>query len=205
MIGKKQSLHDGPTIAFYDREAVKYAEQMSDARSEKLAAFLGHLKPTARILELGCGGGRDTQAMIAAGFDVTPTDGSRRLARIAQMRLGRDVKVMRFDQLAFVDAFDAVWANACLLHVPVAGLSAVLSRIHRALRSGGTFYANYKAGSGSDRDRLGRYYNFPSREELETTYANSAPWSSLRFEVGKGGGYDGVERTWLHCFAMKAG
>ncbi len=62
---KKQS-----TLDFYAREAEAYATRYT--MSEKLASFLALLPPGARILELGCGGGQDSEAMIAAGFDVLP-------------------------------------------------------------------------------------------------------------------------------------
>jgi cyclopropane fatty-acyl-phospholipid synthase-like methyltransferase len=47
------------------------------------------LQPGARILELGCGGGRDAEAMVAAGFEVDPTDGTPEIARKAEERLGK--------------------------------------------------------------------------------------------------------------------
>ena len=80
--------------------------------------FLNLLPPQARILELGCGGGRDAAVMIAAGFDVDPTDGTPEIVRIAEERLGRPVRVVHFDKLDALETYDAVWANASLLHVP---------------------------------------------------------------------------------------
>lgn len=169
-----------------------------------MTIFLRHLKSGARILELGCGGGQDAEMMLREGFDVTPTDGSPGLAREAEKRLGRPVRVMRFEELDVCEDFDGIWANACLLHVPSAQLPNVLAKAHRALRVGGVLYASYKAGLGSDRDRLGRYYNFPSRESLCGIYHRAAPWRELVIEENTGSGYDGVERVWLHCLAMKA-
>lgn len=196
-------LHDADTLAFYDREAGVYAAR---ARSEpvRLQAFLEQLRPRAAILELGCGGGQDAELMSAAGFEVTPTDGSAGLAAEAEARLGRPVRVMRFEELEDVAAYDAVWANACLLHVPEDGLADVLARIHRALKPGGRFYAGFKSGDGGDRDSLGRYYNFPSEERLRAAYGAAGAWAPLDVTTGQGGGFDGVQRTWLHVLAVKA-
>lgn len=88
-------LHDARTLAFYDREAGVYAGRR-DAAAPHLHTFLAKLERGAKVLELGCGGGQDAAAMIAAGFDVTPTDGSPGLAREAEKRLGRPVRVMKF-------------------------------------------------------------------------------------------------------------
>jgi SAM-dependent methyltransferase len=189
--------HDADTLAFYDREAAAYAARGQDARLERLHAFLDRLSPGARILELGCGGGRDAEAMIARGFDVTPTDGSPGLAAEAERRLGRPVAVMRFDDLEADGAYDAVWANARLLHAPMAALPGILHRIRRALRPGGLFFASYKAGDGEGRDRLGRLYNFPTPQTLSAAYDASGPWTALDDERRIGGGYDGVTREWL--------
>ncbi len=191
-------LADRDTLAFYDRESATYAVRGGKSgASPTLTGFLAHLKPGARILELGCGGGQDAQAMIAAGFEVTPTDGSPGLAEQAEERLGVPVRVMRFDELEGDGTFDAVWANACLLHVPELGLADILGRVRRALRPGGLFFASYKGGEGGGRDSLGRYNNFPTRETLMAAYAQAGPWRRIDVESQLGGGYDGVERTWM--------
>jgi SAM-dependent methyltransferase len=195
-------LHDADTLAFYDREAAVYANRRDQA-GPHLAAFLENLETGAKILELGCGGGQDAAAMIAAGFDVTPTDGSTGLAREAQKRLGRPVRVMKFEELEETGAYDAVWANACLLHVPEDGLAGILARIHRALKAGGRFYAGFKAGDGGGRDSLGRYYNFPDEARLRAAYGAAGDWAELELRHGQGGGFDGVMRDWLHVEAVK--
>ena len=125
----------------------------------------------ASILELGCGAGNHSAVMLAAGFAVRATDGSPEMAAIASRRLGHPVEAMLFDELDAQDAYDGVWASACLLHVPRDELESILARIHRALKPSGVFYASFKIGEGDGRDNLGRYYNYPSPEWLQTTYA----------------------------------
>ena len=51
--------------------------------------------------------------------------------------------------------------------------------IHRALKPAGVFYASYKVGDGDGRDTLGRYYNYPSPEWLEATYAGAGQWDAV--------------------------
>jgi SAM-dependent methyltransferase len=200
----KGAAHDPDTLAFYDREAAKYASRAKPDRNKRLDAFMGSLAKGAKVLELGCGGGQDCETMIRAGFDVTPTDGSVGLAREAEKRLGRPVRIMRFEDLDEQGTYDAVWANASLLHVPEGRLGDVLAKVHKALRRGGRFYASFKKGSGGDRDGLGRYYNFPSREKLTATYIHAGAWIGLTMEEAPGGGFDGVPRTFVHVMAIKA-
>lgn len=195
-------MHDADTLAFYDREAAAYAARQRGA-PVRLQAFLEQLRPRARILELGCGAGQDAELMTTAGFEVTPTDGSAGLAAEAEARLGRPVRVMRFEELDETATYDGVWANACLLHVPEDGLADVLARIHRALKPGGRFHTGFKAGDGGGRDSLGRYYNFPDEARLRAAYAAAGDWAALTITPGKGGGFDGVMRDWLFVDAVR--
>ena len=127
---------DEETLQFYRGNAEAYAKRTFTSRQARLMAFLAQLPAGASILELGCGAGGDTAEMLARGFDVRPTDGSPEMADIASKHLGRTVKTLLFHELDEVEAYDGVWANACLLHVPRAGLADVLARIWRALKAG---------------------------------------------------------------------
>jgi SAM-dependent methyltransferase len=180
---------DEATLQFYRERAEAYTASGAKGASRWLAGFLDLLPAGARILELGCGGGVDAAAMIAAGFDVDPVDGVPEIAAKAEARLRRPVRVMRFDALDAVDAYDAVWANASLLHVPRRDLPDVLARVRRALRPGGLHFATYKAGEAEGRDSFGRYFNYLSREEMLAAYG--APWDVVRVNAYMGGGFAG--------------
>ncbi|HCL67306.1 MAG TPA: SAM-dependent methyltransferase [Rhizobium sp.] len=187
-------------MAFYDENAVTYAARQRQAPIERLKAFANVLPLGSAILELGCGAGADSAWFIERGFAVTPTDGSAAMAHQAEARLGRPVRVMRFSDLDDLTAYDGVWANACLLHVPRAELPDVLLRIRRALRNNGLFYASFKAGVEEGADRFGRYYNRPSPEWLTESY-RLAGFATPRIETASGGGYDGEPTDWLHIWA----
>lgn len=197
-------MHDPATLAFYDNEAATYVARYRGQQSRDLAHFLQRLPSAPCVLELGCGGGGDTAAMLARGVDVVPTDGSPEMAKEASAFLGIPVRVLLFEDLDEEQAYDAVWASACLLHVPIADLSAILSRVHRALRPGGLFYASYKVGTGEGRDRFGRYYNYPSTEVLTTAYSEAGSWKSIEVEEQQGGGYDDQPTRWMSVVVTRA-
>lgn len=194
---------DPETLAFYAQEAPVYTASGKDGSFRHLEPFLALLPPGATILELGCGGGYDAAFMLARGFDVDATDGVPAMAAKAEARIGRPVRVMRFDELEAVERYDAVVAAASLLHVPREALSAVLARVHRALRPGGWHIASYKGGGAEGRDRLGRYFNYLARAEAEAVYRAAGDWASLEIEDGTGGGYDGVQGPWVKVVARK--
>ena len=195
---------DEDTLQFYRSNAKAYAGREITSRQTRINRFLAALPPGASILELGCGAGADSAQMLAAGFDVRPTDGSPELAAEASRRLGRPVETLLFHDLDEVEAYDGVWANACLLHVPRSELAQVLTLIWRALKPGGHFYASFKAGDEDGRDTLNRYYNYPSPEWLRDTYASAGRWNSLAIEKGEVRGFDGEWAEMLFVVARKS-
>jgi len=179
---------DDGTLQFYRDNAQAYAD-WAKAPSTRLVRFLGLLPPGGSILELGCGAGNLSAVMLSEGFAVRATDGSPEMAAIASRRLGHPVEAMLFDQLDAREAYDGVWASACLLHVPRDELESILGRIHRALKPSG--------------DNLGRYYNYPSPEWLQTTYAAAGPWDSLSSDSSVIKSFDETPANMLHLTVRK--
>jgi len=195
---------DEETLRFYRSNAQAYAE-WAKAPSTRLSGFLGLLPPGGTILELGCGAGNHSAKMLAAGFAVRPTDGSPEMADIASRRLGHPVEAMLFHELDEFEVYDGVWASACLLHVPRDELSAILARIRRALKPEGVFYASFKLGDGDGRDKLGRYYNYPSVQWLQSAYAAAGPWLSLASDSSQViKSFDGAPANLLHLTVRKS-
>lgn len=197
--------HDKPTLAFYATEAAAYAAHSEKTGATKaLAAFLAALPKGAAVLDLGCGTGRDTRTLIEAGMTVTAVDGAPEMAREAEKHLGIAVRVQLFENLDDMEVFDGIWANASLLHVPRAGLPAVLARVHRALKPGALLYASFKSGGKDGRDKLGRYYNYLDADEATTLLRAAGSWQSIDISRGRGKGYDGTETGWVQVFARKS-
>jgi SAM-dependent methyltransferase len=189
---------DPDTLAFYAAEAPVYLSSRPDGVARHLPDFLSRLCPGSKILELGCGGGTDAAYMLEMGFAVDPTDGTSAIAALAQDRLKMAVRVMRFDEIDAVAEYDAVVAMASLLHVPFDALPMILAKIYTAMRPGGWHIATFK-GEGMDsssRDVVGRYYNYPSAESLETSYRTAGDWSLLDVQSYVGGGHFGKQGPW---------
>lgn len=186
---------DPATIAYYERNAPHYTLSFGQAPSRHLDSFLDRLEPSARIFELGCGGGRDSARILERGFDLDATDGVAAMVRKANERFNVGARQMQFDQLRAEAAYDAVWAHACLLHVARTDLPGILERIFRALRPGGWHFANFKLGDGEGRDLLGRLHNLPDEECLERCYrdAGFTVDQTTRY-LGKGS--DSTIRDW---------
>ena len=199
-----QDSSDPKTLAFYQSNAVGYIGQRPDKANSEIPPFLDLLTPGARILELGCGGGQDARYMTERGFDVDPTDGVAAMAEQASQLLNRPVRVMRFDELEDIAAYDAVIASASLLHTPRGGLPDVLQRIWRALKPGGWHLATFKTDAAEGYDQHGRYYNYISQAEASALYGAAGAWQSLKYQTYDGKGYFSQPAKWLAVTARKA-
>ena len=137
------------SAAWYDQHTDHYIAHTEHVdMSDIHARFLAHVPSGGRILDAGCGSGRDSRAMLASGFDVTPMDASIEMVRHASAALGRPALHLRHEDVAFDAAFEGIWSNASLLHVPQADLPAVLGNYRDALVPGGVIFASFKHGSG---------------------------------------------------------
>lgn len=79
--------------AFWDRHAPKYANKpIADvsAYKEKLDCVTALLRPTDRVLEIGCGTGGTASKIAPVVAHVTATDLSAEMIRIARSRSGGD-------------------------------------------------------------------------------------------------------------------
>ena len=199
------SSRDAGTLRFYGEEAARLAVRPLPARPwGHIEIFLKRLPQGAAILDLGCGAGRDSAFFIEKGFAPLSVDGSPEMAALAARRLGRTVPVMEFSDLAFEAAFDGIWAQASLQHVPRSALPGILDRLYRALLPSGILYASFRAGAGEHRDLFGRYYNMPDAGFLRAVFQESGAWQDLLILSRRAPADDGVMAEWLIAFAQKA-
>jgi len=135
-----RTLHD------YDRVAESFWLGTRDHDvTQNHAALLDALACAAplRLLDFGCGPGRDLMALTALGHLVTGLDGSPVFAEMARAQSGCRVLQQNFLELALGERqFDGVFANASLFHVPSAELPRVLRELFRALVPGGVLFCS---------------------------------------------------------------
>ncbi len=154
------------TIKYYDDNAKAYYENTIDADvSELYEPFLEHLEPGAKILDAGCGSGRDSLFFKQGGFSVTAFDGSQEMVRAASERIEQDVLCMSFEDLKLPEQYDGIWACSSLLHVNRNDLVSVLKGLSDSLKQTGVFYMSFKYGTKEYRAG-GRYFNCLTEESF---------------------------------------
>jgi len=142
------------TLDHYERNAETFWEATRDHDvSQNLDALLAAIDgaPPHRILDFGCGPGRDLVALRARGHRPVGLDGCARFVAMARERSGCEVLRQDFASLTLPEAsFDGVFANASLFHVPSAALPRVLRELYAALRPGGALVCSNPRGDDEE-------------------------------------------------------
>lgn len=154
---------DRRTIESYEADAERYATDARNARlTDVYALFASRLPAPARILDAGCGSGRDVAHLETMGYNVVGMDQSLQLLRIARRSLRAEAALVCGDleRPPFgLGSFDGVWAVASLLHVRRRRVVPTVEAVAAAVRPGGWLLTSMKLGSGSRRDPNGRLVN----------------------------------------------
>ena len=129
--------------------------------------FLAYLPTGCRILDFGCGTGRDSKAFLDLGYDVTAIDGSEALCKIAQALTGLSVRCLDFRRYtpANDEIYEGIWACASLLHLQKGELLPVMKVLSQALIPGGALYVSFKYGT-FEGERNGRHFTDFTLEEF---------------------------------------
>lgn len=191
------------TLEYYEKHAEDfYRDTVYADVTELYQLFLDKLPSKARILDLGCGSGRDSKHFKELGYEVTAMDGSPELCRLASLNIGQQVVCKTFAEINDQNAFDGIWACASLLHVPAEELKAVLEQLKKALVPKGILYASFKYGN-SERNKDGRYFNDCTEEKAESFLIGSGGWRSWSFYITKDVRAGRGEEAWLNIIAVK--
>lgn len=165
-------------IAFYDKHAKAYAAKFDSFDLSQIRnRFLGEIVPpgdtnesitgsqTRRILDAGCGTGRDTAAFILQGCIVTAFDASPGMVRECNRKIRNALKQleergekvsadnyqcveMTFDEMTFRSEFDGAWVAASLVHATPDEMEFALGKLVNALKPNGMMYISLKYGRG---------------------------------------------------------
>ena len=161
------------TLDHYNRHAESFwiGTREHDV-SQNRGAFLESLSASrpCRILDFGCGPGRDLKFFRALGHEAIGLDGSERFVEMARQHSGCEVWRQDFLRLHLpAEFFDGIFANASLFHVPSQELPRVLLELRAALKNGGVLFSSNPRGEnqeGWNAERYGCYYDWPQWREF---------------------------------------
>jgi len=133
------------SVAAYDAHADGYESAYAARYADIVARFAASLPVPSRILDAGCGPGRDLARFVAHGHLPVGLDLSApfvaKARRHAPTMLGdlRDVAALRPGA-----RFDGIWAAASLVHLPETDARDVLGQFAALLRPGGKLFLSVR-------------------------------------------------------------
>lgn len=163
------------TIELYGKLGKRYIEDIAGINVKWFPDFVKLLPKGGRILDVGCAGGRDSLKFVQEGFEVTGID----LVDTFLKEAKKNVSQARFIKMDLLNLkfpsnyFDAIWANAVLLHIKKKDVPRALNGLHRVLKPGGKLDIAVKRGKGEryKEERLSggkkRFFVYFFKNELE--------------------------------------
>lgn len=167
---------DTATQHSYDISASEYAQKTANTTNAvQTEKFLKRLRSEAKILDIGCGAGRDALLFTELGVGVTGIDFSESMLTLAKTNAPlAEFHRMDIEEMDFpTESFDGAWANASLLHLSKEAFPNVLAQIWEILKEDGVFYLSLKKGQGEGMEldmRYGgieKYYSYYQEQELQ--------------------------------------
>lgn len=146
------------TIDYYNENAdnfISHTINVDFLATQK--RFQEKLSVGAKILDFGCGSGRDTKYFLSQGYDVYAIDGSEELCKFASDYTGIKVQHMLFQDLSEVNIYDGIWACASILHLKKTELPDIFRKMIVATKNKGILYVSFKY-SEFEGNRNGRYF-----------------------------------------------
>lgn len=139
------------TIDVYNSIASSYAKQaLKHGPGIQRRHFSSLIPKGGRILDVGCGSGRDCAYFVKKGFETTGVDLSDKLLEIARTSapgatfLKQDIRNLSFPQ----NSFDGIWSCGSLLHIKHAEIPSTLRLWFSILKPKGLLFIHVKKGQG---------------------------------------------------------
>ncbi|TRZ73790.1 MAG: class I SAM-dependent methyltransferase [Actinobacteria bacterium] len=134
------------SVAAYSEEPVAYEKKYSTHLLDRPGRFASLISPKSRILDVGCGPGRDIQIFAEAGHTPIGIDLNPSFIQMAR-RHGEVIAgdIRDIGSIFTPLSFDGVWAQASLVHLKKAEVEKLLSDLRDLLKPNGHIYACVRA------------------------------------------------------------
>ena len=133
------------TIDFYNNNADSYYEQTAGVDfSDLYERFLEYVPEGGRIMDVGCGSGRDAGAFCRMGFRAEGLDAAEGLVALAREKQGIDVTVCNMEDWITDKPYDGIWCCAVLVHLEDEQIKKFFNNLRYNLAEGGVLFVSVK-------------------------------------------------------------
>ena len=194
---------DQETVNVYDKKISDYKKLISkELKDTNLDIFMNMIESGGKVLDLGCGTGSASLELSKRGFLPFPVDASLEMIKVAEAFLKIKARKISFDEIDEHNFYHAIWANFSLLHITKNKFSDILKILFSALKEKGILFFSLKRGVGESRDKLGRFYSYYEKSEVEK-YLEKATFQTKRYTEGVSVGLAGDKESWMGFFCEK--
>jgi 2-polyprenyl-3-methyl-5-hydroxy-6-metoxy-1,4-benzoquinol methylase len=195
---------DQSTLKYYTDNAVQVAERYESVVSNLSSHFADSFIKGGKILDTGCGSGRDLAVLHKLGFDCYGVDPTPEFVAIAQRThpelVGRiELGELPDLQTPFDGDFDGVLCSAVLMHIDIEQLPATTAAIKSCLKQGGRLLYSVPSKRldvvASNRDANGRLFIPDQAVRLNSLFSSLGFMEIASWTNSDSMGRDAVE--WL--------
>lgn len=193
------------TIETYEQTADLYNSLYPYVNKENIDFFIDKLNGD-KILDIGCGSGRDAEYFVSKDLDVIGIDLSDRFIEISKAKVPNaqfikmDMRNINFP----VNSFDGIWSMASLLHIPKLEIKDTIIKFREVLKTNGIVYISVKLGEGEKFVKRDRYKGLEKFFAFYTESEISDLLKDYGFEIIKLSLYKVPKQdTWIDVFAIK--
>ena len=172
---------DQNTLKYYSDNAAQVAERYESVVSDLSAHFADSFSKGGKVLDIGCGSGRDLAVLYKLGFDCYGVDPVLEFVEIAQQihpELENRIALGKLPdlQVPFNGNFDGVLCSAVLMHIDIQQLPATVTAIKSCLKVGGRLLYSVPSKRldvvGSNRDANGRLFIPDQADRLNSLFSS---------------------------------
>lgn len=159
-------------INTYNKIAEIYAKYSDEKLMQYQLVKFEDLLKGKKILDAGCGTGRDAAYLTEDGFEVVGIDLSKKMLELAKKRTKAKFKVMDLRDLKFKkEEFDGIWCMSTLSDIPQNEAKTIIQNFMKILKTNGIIYISAREGKGHKIIRKEKYgtdrsYYYYKQEEL---------------------------------------
>ncbi len=182
---KKRKKEGNSTLAYYDKNADQYLNQTLFLDLSGLyKEFEAYVTKRGRILDAGCGVGRDTRYFIEHGYTVISFDASKEMVRKCNEYPHAFCLNISFEDLNFNEEFDGIWCCGSLLHLTSEEGKEAIRRLTTSLKVQGVMFVSLKKGKGNEESE-GRFFQYYNESSVVELYKGDLRLEVVRMWVNK--------------------